>query len=64
MTEVNNETLSVEQVWREKRTNSQMARVLHEGLPVSTLEWVPFDNVIQLVESQIPPNIFTACNGS
>ncbi|TCD60758.1 hypothetical protein EIP91_009551 [Steccherinum ochraceum] len=51
------------EVWQQKSgAKKQFARVLHEGLPVETLEWQDFDSVIQLVESQIPPNIFATCN--
>lgn len=53
------------EVWQEKTgSRGQFARVLHEGLPVSTLEWVPLENLIQLVEAQVPPNIFETCTAS
>ena len=39
-------------------------RLLHEGLPVISFEWVDLETFIELVESQVPPNIFEACNAS
>ncbi|PSR77448.1 hypothetical protein PHLCEN_2v7879 [Hermanssonia centrifuga] len=52
----------VMEVWKVKGSN--FVRVLHEGTPVSSLEWVTLDEFIQLLASQIPPDIFAACNSS
>ncbi|KAH8092212.1 phosphoglycerate mutase-like protein [Cristinia sonorae] len=50
------------EVWREKKgTRGEFVRVMHEGSPVVSLEWVPLERFIKLVEAQIPPNIFAAC---
>lgn len=39
-----------------------MVRVMHEGTPVKTLEWVPLDDFVGLLETQVPEDIFEACN--
>ena len=49
------------QVW--DVTKSRFVRVLHEGSPVKGLEWVPLDDFLDLLQSQIPENIFAACTG-
>lgn len=48
------------QVWQ-SAGEDYFVRVIHEGTPVSTLAWVPLDDFIDLLESQIPPNIYNAC---
>ena len=51
------------QVWR-TTAGEQFVRVLHEGTAVSELEWLALDDFIDMLEAQIPPNVFVACMGS
>lgn len=37
---------------------------MHEGTAVSGMEWVPLDTFIQLLEAQVPDDIFEACNAT
>lgn len=39
-----------------------MVRIMHEGTPVPTLEWITLDAWIALLNSQIPADIFGTCN--
>ncbi|KAI0071352.1 phosphoglycerate mutase-like protein [Panus rudis PR-1116 ss-1] len=52
----------VMEVWRSGKT--EFVRVLHEGTPVKSLEWMPLAKFIQLLESQVPTNIFATCNSN
>jgi 2-phosphoxylose phosphatase len=49
------------QVWRRKGDGVRFVRVLHEGTPVSALQWTPFSEFVDLVEAQVPTNIVQAC---
>lgn len=46
-----------------KHGKSQLfVRVMHEGAPVRSLEWVAGDDFAQLLESNVPENLFQVCN--
>ncbi|KAK7684387.1 hypothetical protein QCA50_012334 [Cerrena zonata] len=49
----------VMEVWQVKK--SHFVRAMHEGTPVRGLEWVSLDDFINLLQSQVPQNIFSAC---
>ncbi|EGN94817.1 hypothetical protein SERLA73DRAFT_187884 [Serpula lacrymans var. lacrymans S7.3] len=49
------------EVWRTS-TNQDFVRVLHDGTPVKHLEWVSLQDFIDLLEAQVPENIFDTCN--
>ena len=49
-------------VWDTKGQN--FVRVLHEGTVVQGFEWMPLDNFIALINSQIIPGLLAACNAS
>ncbi|KLO07369.1 phosphoglycerate mutase-like protein [Schizopora paradoxa] len=49
------------EVWRTPR-GEDFVRAFHEGTPVPTLNWVSLESFISLLESNVPPNIFAACN--
>ncbi len=51
------------QVWKTDE-GGEFVRVFHEGTVVSGFEWIPLDTFIGTLETQIPENIFAACNGS
>ncbi|RPD63478.1 phosphoglycerate mutase-like protein [Lentinus tigrinus ALCF2SS1-6] len=53
----------VMEVWQTKQ-DEKFVRVIHEGTPVSGLEWIPLDTFISSLESQVPAHIFELCNGS
>ncbi|KAH7888873.1 phosphoglycerate mutase-like protein [Phlebopus sp. FC_14] len=48
------------EVWRDRK-QAEYVRVIHEGMPVADLEWVPFQAFMDLLEAQIPENIYKAC---
>jgi len=48
------------EVWESKEQN--FVRVIHEGTPVQGMEWISLDSFIQLLEAQVPDNIFAVCN--
>ncbi|KAF7800185.1 hypothetical protein EIP86_011432 [Pleurotus ostreatoroseus] len=50
----------VMEVWESK--GQHFVRVMWEGTPVSSLEWVTLDNFIGLLNSQIPTDLFATCN--
>ena len=58
----------VMEVWRAKGSVSdgpqEFVRVMHEGTPVTGLEWMPLDGFISLVEAQVPDNLFAQCMSS
>ena len=39
-----------------------MVRLMHEGTPVPGLDWMTLDDWIDLINSQIPADIFGTCN--
>lgn len=39
-------------------------RVLFEGTPVFGLDWIPLDNFIELLDSNVPSGIYQLCNSS
>jgi hypothetical protein len=39
-------------------------RVIHEGTPVPRLEWVSLNDFIEILEQQIPNNIYQTCMGT
>jgi 2-phosphoxylose phosphatase len=49
------------QVWKTPKDGMRV-RVMHEGTPVSSLAWISLSDFITLLESQVPANIFEACN--
>ncbi|KAH7923012.1 phosphoglycerate mutase-like protein [Leucogyrophana mollusca] len=53
----------VMEVWRDQN-KQDFVRVIHEGTPVTTLQWVALEEFIGLLEAQIPSNIFETCMGS
>ncbi|KAI0920703.1 hypothetical protein AcV5_010377 [Taiwanofungus camphoratus] len=48
------------EVWQPSN-GENFVRVMHEGTPVSGLEWMPLDDFIDTIEAQIPENIFDGC---
>ncbi|KAA1477624.1 phosphoglycerate mutase-like protein [Dentipellis sp. KUC8613] len=53
----------VMEVWR--TTHGEMfVRVLHEGTPVESLQWTTLDSFIDLLQAQVPDNIFERCTQS
>lgn len=55
--------LIIMQVW-ETPKKEQFVRVLHEGTPVPTLEWVDLGSFISLLESNVPSNLFEQCTST
>lgn len=51
----------VMEVWR-THSKEYFVRVMHEGTPAVGLEWVSLDSFIQLLQSNVPQNIFQQCN--
>ncbi|KDQ50599.1 hypothetical protein JAAARDRAFT_41911 [Jaapia argillacea MUCL 33604] len=51
----------VMEVWRSDQ--GLFVRVMHEGTPVFSLEWVPLEDFISLLESRVPVDVFEACMG-
>ncbi|CAL1698559.1 unnamed protein product [Somion occarium] len=52
----------VMEAWQEKESN--FVRVIHEGTPVKGLEWMPLDDFITLLQSQVPADILSVCNST
>ncbi|KAJ3529634.1 hypothetical protein NM688_g7829 [Phlebia brevispora] len=50
----------VMEVWQSGKDH--FVRVMFEGTPVSSLEWVTLDSFIDLLNSQIPDDLFNTCN--
>lgn len=50
----------VMEVWESK--GSHFVRVVHDGIEVPTLAWVSLDGFIDLVNSQVPADVFGECN--
>ncbi|KZT03230.1 phosphoglycerate mutase-like protein [Laetiporus sulphureus 93-53] len=48
------------EVWRTEG-GDHFVHVLHEGTPVSEMAWIPLDDFIGVLESQIPPRLFETC---
>lgn len=40
----------------------RFVRVLHEGTLVKNMNWVPLSDFIQLLESNIPSDLVSACS--
>ena len=51
----------VMEVWETKQ-GQRFVRVLHDGTEVSALKWVALDGFIDLVNSQVPEDVFGQCN--
>ncbi|KAI0799747.1 phosphoglycerate mutase-like protein [Irpex lacteus] len=49
------------EVWQLKKQS--FVRVLHEGTVVPSFEWMPLDDFIALLNSQIVPDLLEQCNG-
>lgn len=50
----------VMEVWRTP-ARQDFVRVMHEGTPVPTLEWVPLAEFTALLQSNVPENLFEQC---
>ncbi|PCH43274.1 phosphoglycerate mutase-like protein [Wolfiporia cocos MD-104 SS10] len=50
----------VMEVWR-TTDGEHFVRIMHEGTPVSGLEWQSLDDFIDALESQIPENLYDEC---
>lgn len=50
----------VMEVWESK--GKYFVRVLHDGSEVPTLAWMGLDAFIDLVDSQVPEDLFGECN--
>ncbi|KAF9233181.1 phosphoglycerate mutase-like protein [Melanogaster broomeanus] len=48
------------EVWHDKE-GGEFVRVMHEGTPVPSLEWVPLGDFIDLLDGVIPDDIYDAC---
>ncbi len=53
----------VMEVWKMSK-GEHFVRVLHDGTPVQTLEWVGIDEFVALLQSNVPDNLFEQCNSS
>lgn len=53
----------VVQVWKAPE-QQYFVRVLHEGTPVQALRWSPLDDFIELLQAQVPDDIFERCTQS
>jgi len=49
------------EVW--KAQDDMFVRIIHEGTPVPTLEHISLDSFIQLLEAQVPDQLFEKCTG-
>lgn len=49
----------VMEVWR--ADGDDFVRVVHEGTPVESLAWVPFEEFVDLLQAQVPENLFDTC---
>jgi hypothetical protein len=45
-----------------KKASDLFVRVMHEGTPVRGLEWVSFEDMVRLLESNVPEDLFDRCN--
>ncbi|KAH0835629.1 phosphoglycerate mutase-like protein [Lanmaoa asiatica] len=52
----------VMEVWR-STSNERFVRVMHEGTPVPSLQWVQLEEFIDLLDGIIPEDIYGACTG-
>ena len=52
----------VMEVWRAQ--GADFVRVIHDGVVFTALAWVPLDQFIALVNSQVPADVFAECNAS
>jgi len=48
------------EVWQTE-TMEDFVRVIHEGMPVPKLEWIPLSGMIDTLEEQIPDRIYQTC---
>ncbi|ETW79038.1 hypothetical protein HETIRDRAFT_323470 [Heterobasidion irregulare TC 32-1] len=53
----------VMEVWKTPE-QQYFVRVLHEGTPVQALRWSPLDDFIELLQAQVPDDIFERCTQS
>ncbi|KAH9927379.1 phosphoglycerate mutase-like protein [Amylocystis lapponica] len=53
----------VMEVWQTAE-REHFVRVLHEGTPVPALAWVSLDGFVEMLQKQIPENVYQACTGS
>ncbi|KAI0040100.1 phosphoglycerate mutase-like protein [Auriscalpium vulgare] len=52
----------VMEVWKTGGKSSALfVRVMHEGTPVSSLQWMPIDDFIGLLQAQVPADILQQC---
>ena len=49
----------LEKVWKQR--DERFVRIMHEGLPVPTLDRIPLDVFIKKLEDQVPENLFEKC---
>ncbi|KAF9223286.1 phosphoglycerate mutase-like protein [Gyrodon lividus] len=48
------------EVWHDKR-DGEFVRVIHEGTPVPSLEWIPLGDFTDFLDGVIPEDIYKAC---
>ena len=41
----------------------EFVRVIHEGTPVRQLEWVQLNDFIEILERQVPDDLYRTCMG-
>lgn len=51
-------------VWEIPKDNMSFVRVLFEGTPVFELDWIPLDDFIALLESNVSSGIYQLCNSN
>ena len=51
-------------VWEIPEDHMSFVRVLFEGTPVFELDWIPLDDFIALLESNVSSGIYQLCNSS
>jgi len=49
------------EVWK-THDRSMFVRVMHEGTPAAGLEWLPYNQFVSLLQSNVPDNLFQRCN--
>ncbi|EIW81638.1 phosphoglycerate mutase-like protein [Coniophora puteana RWD-64-598 SS2] len=48
------------EVWRDV-SGFDFVRVMHDGIPVQSLDWIPFSRFVELLEEQVPADIYGSC---
>ena len=51
------------QVWQTPK-KEYFVRIMHEGTPVPTKEWIALSDFISSLEAQIPADIYNACTNT